>query len=96
MRGPFSARFRFCFRLITLGPMKPSRAGRSVSAAIMVSATPMAAASASPYRKLTPRANMPSSAMHTMMPANRTARPEVLTEFTMEDSTSRPATSPCR
>ena len=96
MRGPFSARFFFCFRLITLGPMKPSMAGSSVRAAIMVRATPMAAASANPYRKLTPRANMPRSAMHTMIPANRTARPEVLTALTMEDSTSRPATSPCR
>ena len=96
MRGPFSARFLFCLRLITLGPMKPSMAGRRVRAATMVRATPMAAATARPYRKLTPRANMPSSAMHTMIPANRTARPEVLTALMMEDSTSRPATRPCR
>ncbi len=41
-------------------------------------------------------ANMPSSAMHTMIPAKRTARPEVLTALMMEDSASRPATSPCR
>ena len=47
-RGPFSARFLFCFRLITLGPMKPSMAGSSVRAATMVRATPMAAATASP------------------------------------------------
>ena len=33
---------------------------------------------------------MPSSAMHTMIPANRTARPEVFTALMMEDSTSRP------
>jgi hypothetical protein len=48
MRGPLSARFLFCFRLITLGPMKPSIAGRRVRAATMVRATPMAAATASP------------------------------------------------
>ena len=39
---------------------------------------------------------MPSRAMHTMIPANRTARPEVLTAFTIEDSTSRPAMRPWR
>ena len=39
---------------------------------------------------------MPSSAMQTMIPANRTARPEVLTALMMEDSMSRPATRPCR
>ena len=59
MRGPFSARFLFCLRLMTLGPMKPNMAGRRVRAATMVRATPMAAATARPYRKLTPRANMP-------------------------------------
>ena len=96
MRGPFSARFLFCLRLITLGPMKPNMAGRRVRAATMVRATPMAAATARPYRKLTPRANMPSSAMHTMIPAKSTARPEVLTALMMDDSTSRPATRPWR
>ena len=34
--------------------------------------------------------------MQTMMPANRTARPDVLTALMMEDSTSRPATRPWR
>ena len=28
IRGPFSARFRFCLRLITLGPMKPEHGGQ--------------------------------------------------------------------
>jgi len=95
-RGPSTARVRFCFRLSTRGPMNPSRAGRRVSAATMVNATPMAAAMASPYRNVTPRANMPSRAMHTMIPANRTARPDVLTAVTIDDSTSRPAMRPCR
>ena len=39
---------------------------------------------------------MPSRAMQTMIPANSTARPEVFTALTMEDSTSLPAISPCR
>ena len=43
----------------------------------MVSATAMAEETDRPYRKLTPRANWPSSAMHTVLPANRTVRPEV-------------------
>ena len=54
----------------------------------MVSATPRAADTASPYRKLTPRANMPRSAMHTMAPAKSTARPEVLTAFSIDDSSA--------
>ena len=48
-----------------------------VSAASIVNQTVIAAATATPYRKLTPSANMPSIAMHTMIPANMTARPEV-------------------
>ena len=95
-RGPFSLRFLRCFRLMTRGPMKPKRAGNSVKAAIIVHATPREAAMARPYRKLTPRANMPSRAMHTMMPANNTARPEVFTAVTMESSTELPAIRPCR
>ena len=34
--------------------------------------------------------------MQTMMPANSTARPDVLTALTIEDSTSLPAMRPCR
>ena len=48
MRGPFSARFAYCLRLITLGPMNPSMAGSSVRAAVMVKSTPMEAATARP------------------------------------------------
>ncbi len=48
MRTPCSARCFFCLRLITFGPMNPSMAGSSVREAIMVSATPMAAARARP------------------------------------------------
>ena len=55
----------------------------------------MAAATASPYRKLTPSANIPSRAMQTMIPANSTARPDVFTALTIEFSIGCPATSPC-
>ena len=47
-RGPLAARFFFCLRLSTRGPMKLSRAGSRVRAAIMVKDTPIAAAMASP------------------------------------------------
>jgi hypothetical protein len=76
--------------------MNPRKAGSRVRAAIMVKSTPTEAAMARPYRKETPSANIPSSAMQTMIPANRTARPDVLTALTIEDSTSLPATRPWR
>ena len=71
-------------------------AGSSVSAAAIVNSTPMLAATARPYRKLIPSANMPSSAMHTTIPANSTVRPDVSMAVTREVSTSLPARSPCR
>ena len=55
----------------TKRPKKPSRAGNSVRAEITVNDTAIVAATATPYRKLTPSANMPSIAMHTIIPANR-------------------------
>ena len=39
---------------------------------------------------------MPSRAMQTMMPANSTARPEVLTAVTTASSVSMPRIRPCR
>ena len=54
-------------------------AGRKVSEVAMVSATARAAATDRPYRKLTPRANWPSRAMQTVLPASSTVRPEVRT-----------------
>ena len=50
---------------------------RNVSDVAMVSATVMAAATDTPYRKLTPRANWPSRAMQTVSPARTTVRPDV-------------------
>src|SRR3972149_4262217 len=57
------------------GPTNPSIAGRNVSAEIIVKSTPMLAATAIPYRKLMPSANIPRSATQTIGPANSTARP---------------------
>ena len=48
IRGPLASSSRCCLRLITRGPMNQSRAGSSVSAAIMVNSTPMDAATARP------------------------------------------------
>ena len=48
-----------------------------MSDAAIVSSTASTEAIESPYRKLTPVANMPSSAMITVLPASRIARPEV-------------------
>ena len=58
-------------------PKTPSSAGSKVTAASTVKTTVSAEATARPFRKLTPRTRMPSSATHTVLPANRTARPEV-------------------
>ena len=56
----------------------------------MVSPTPIAVPSDTPYRKLTPSVHSPSSAMHTVVPANSTARPEVFTATTIDSSTGMP------
>ena len=66
----------------TRSPKKPSSAGSSVSEASTVVATLSDAATATPYRNDRPRANSPSRAMQTVMPANSTARPEVSTAVT--------------
>ncbi len=83
-------------RRSTSRPKIPSIAGSSVSAASTVNATATAAATATPYRKLTPRANIPSIAMHTIIPANRTARPEVSSDSTAASSRCIPRSRPWR
>ena len=77
-------------------PSSPSSAGSSVSAASTVNATAIAAAIATPYRKLIPRANMPSIAMQTITPANSTARPEVSSDSTVACSRDAPLSTACR
>ena len=77
---------RRCRRLSTRIPNTPSSAGSRVTAASTVNTTVSAEAIARPFRKLTPRTRMPSSAMHTVLPANRTARPEVSMALTAASS----------
>ena len=48
-----------------------------MSVAASVSSTAITEATASPYVKLTPVANIPSSAITTVVPASRIARPDV-------------------
>ena len=79
----------------TKRPKKPSRAGNSVRAEITVNDTAIVAATATPYRKLTPSANMPSIAMHTIIPANSTARPDVSSDSVTACSPLRPRRMPC-
>lgn len=76
-------------------PRIASSAGSSVSAAMTVKATVTAAAMATPWRKLTPRANMPSIAMHTISPANSTARPLVSIASTTAASRDSPRITAC-
>jgi hypothetical protein len=85
-----------CRRLSTRRPKTPSSAGSSVSAASTVQATVSAQAIASPLRKLKPRTRMPSMQTQTVLPANRTARPEVSIAVTAASCGLRPAFRPRR
>ena len=70
------------------GPKRESSAGRTVSDAVIVSSTVSTDAIESPYRKPTPVANMPSSAITTVVPASRIARPEVSIASSTDSFTS--------
>jgi hypothetical protein len=74
--------------------MKPSSAGRSVTAAAIVNTTAITEAKAMPSKKLNRRTSRPSSAMHTVPPAKSTARPAVLSARTAATSDDMPALSP--
>ncbi len=81
---------RRCLRGSTFSPNSESNAGNSVSDAAAVRVTATAAPIAMPLKKLTPRASSPSNAMHTVVAANSTARPEVFIEVTIESVTPTP------
>ncbi len=87
---------RRSFLLSTRTPMKPNIAGSRVIAAAMVKATMSTDAYAMPLRKPMRSTSRPSSAMQTVPPAKRTARPEVLRERTAESSVDVPALRPSR
>ena len=72
-------------------PNIPSSAGISVTAAVIVTSTTIAEATATPLRKLTPSTSRPSSATITVAPANSTARPDVFSARMHAASGSRPA-----
>ena len=72
----------------TFGPKRPSIAGSSVSDASRTISTASTEAIARPYRNATPVANMPNSAIITVVPASRTARPDVSIDAMIDASTS--------
>ncbi len=73
-----------CLRGSTFSPNRLSSAGSRVSDAAIVKPTASAVATAMPLKKLTPSAIRPRIAMHTVVPANSTARPEVLMAVTID------------
>ena len=77
-------------------PRKPSSAGSRVIAAAMVNSTVIAAEIPKPFRKPRFSTSSPSSAMHTVLPANSTARPEVFSDLTAASSGVIPALMPVR
>ena len=93
---PLAPKRRRWRRESTRMPKTPSSAGSRVTAASTVKTTVSAEATARPFRKLTPRTRMPSSAMHTVLPANRTARPEVSMALTAASSGVSPDCRPRR
>ncbi len=67
-----------------------------VIVASTVRTTVSAQAIASPLRKPKLSTRMPSNAMHTVPPANKTVRPEVLSAVTAASSGVSPASRPRR
>ena len=94
--GPWAWSARLSLRLRAWCFWKPSRAGRSVRDANIVISTVSEEAMATPLRNESRRTSMPSSAIHTVMPAKSTARPEVLTAVIIESSTLIPRFRPWR
>ncbi len=75
--GPWAASRRRCRRLSTRGPSRPSSAGSRVTAASTLSTTVSEVPMTTPSRKRRLVTSIPASAMHTVPPANSTARPEL-------------------
>ena len=73
-----------------------SSAGSSVTEAIIVAATGIAAATASPLMNGRPMKSMPSSEITTVSPAKITARPAVSMARKIEGSTAPSSASPSR
>ena len=72
-------------------PTIARRDGKSVTAATIITATPIAIATEKPLTNARPIERSPNSAITTVIPANKTARPEVSIDSTMESSTDMPS-----
>ena len=79
-----------------LRPAKPSRAGSSVSEAIIVTSTASDAVKANPFSEGRPTSRMPSIETITMRPANTTARPAVAIALNVARRGSWPSARPLR
>ena len=80
----------------SLAPLKPSRAGSSVSEAITVIATVTAAAIATPFSSDWRSTSSPSMPMTTVVPAVSTARPAVRIAVTSASAGRAPSCSSLR
>ena len=77
-------------------PTMASNAGSKVTDATIMTATPIAIPTASPFTKDKPIASKPRSATMTVIPAKTTARPEVSIASMMDSSTVNPSCSASR
>ncbi len=77
-------------------PAKPSMAGKRVRAPAITSSTATMVPTAKPWRKGSWSTKSPTSEMTTVVPANRTARPDVASETMTAWRGSRPSNRPCR
>ena len=82
--------------LSIFSPSMARSAGSNEIAATIMTATPMAMATAKPLTNARPTLMRPRRATITVMPANTTARPEVSMASTMESSTDMPSWSASR
>ena len=73
------------------GPAKPRSAGSSVIDASTVKSTATMALTAIPRTSGMPMTNRPSMEMHTVTPANTTARPDVVSASAHASSLSAPS-----
>ena len=77
-------------------PTIASRAGNNVTDAIIITATPIAIATEKPLTNARPMDKSPSNATTTVIPAKRTARPEVSIASTIDSSTDMPSCNASR
>jgi hypothetical protein len=74
-------------------PTKPSTAGSKVTAASMLTRTAVAPPTATPSTNVKPMRRIPRKEIITVVPAKRTARPEVVIDTAAASSALRPEAS---